>query len=113
MDRETMRLRDTLSLKYAELVYNGFWFSPEMAFLKNSMQFAQRPVSGDVSVRLLKGNIMCRGRSSPNSLYNANLVSMDAMGGFDPTAATGFINTLSTRLKASKKRDAALGIDWK
>lgn len=113
LDRELMRIRDGLSLKYAELVYNGHWFSPEMAFLKNSMEYAQQTVSGDVSLRLHKANILCRGRSSPNSLYNADLVSMETIEGFDPTAATGFIKTLSTRLKAVKQRDTKLGITWK
>ena len=112
LDREVMRIRDQLSLKYAELVYNGFWFSPEMAFLKNSMEYAQKPVSGKVSLRLHKGNVMNRGRTSPNSLYDADIVSMDAHGSFDPTAATGFINTLSTRLKAAKKRDINFGTKW-
>jgi argininosuccinate synthase len=112
LDREVMRIRDQLSLKYAELIYNGFWFSPEMAFLKNSMEFAQKVVTGTATVQLHKGNVYNRGRASPNTLYNTKIVSMDEHGGFDPTAATGFINTLSTRLKASKKRDVAMGIKW-
>ena len=105
MDREVMRMRDMLAVKYSELVYNGYWFSPEMDFLKNAMEFAQRPVTGSTSVRLHKGNVMNRGRSSPNSLYNMDLVSMDVHGGYDPTHATGFIKTLATRLIAAKKRD--------
>jgi len=108
IDREVMRLRDGLALKYAELVYNGYWFSPEMKFLQNSMNYTQKSVTGNVSIRLHKANVLCRGRSSPFSLYNQDLVSMDILGGFDPTAATGFINTLSTRLKASQIRDASL-----
>ena len=105
MDREVMRLRDSLSLKYAELVYNGFWFAPEMHFLRNAMDHAQKPVSGTVSLQLHKGHVLCRGRTSPNSLYNKDLVSMDAAGGFVPEYSTGFIQTLSTRLKATKRRD--------
>mmetsp|Transcript_1286 Transcript_1286/g.1527 ORF Transcript_1286/g.1527 Transcript_1286/m.1527 type:complete len:461 (-) Transcript_1286:1272-2654(-) len=112
MDREIMRIRDTLGPKYTELVYNGFWFSPEMKFLKNIMKDAQEPVSGETSVRLHKGNVMNRGRSSPHSLYNMDLVSMDVHGGYDPTIATGFIKTLATRLKAAKKRDTDMGYDW-
>ena len=67
-----------------------------------------RPVTGSVDVRLHKANIMCRGRSSPHSLYNEDLVSMDIAGGFDATNSTGFIKTLATRLQASAARDKAL-----
>ena len=112
LDRETMRIRDTLSIKYAELVYNGFWFSPEMAFLKHTMSYTDQFVEGDVSVRLHKANILCRGRESPHSLYDEAAVSMDMHGGFDPTAATGFIGTLSTRLKVAKTRDGNMGVEW-
>ena len=106
VDREVMRLRDSLSLKFAELVYNGYWFSPEMEFLNAAMQHAQKPVSGTVALALHKGHVMPRGRSSPHSLYDMKIVSMDEEGGFVPQNSTGFIQTLSTRLKASKKRDS-------
>ena len=102
-----MRLRDTMGIKFAELVYNGYWFSPEMDFLRVAMDHAQKPVSGTVALHLHKGHVIPRGRSSPHSLYNKKLVSMDEEGGFVPQNSTGFIQTLSTRLKASKKRDAA------
>ncbi|KAJ8612438.1 hypothetical protein CTAYLR_006593 [Chrysophaeum taylorii] len=108
IDREVMRLRDALSIKFADLVYNGHWFSPEMAFLRAAMDHAQIPVTGTVSLHLHKGHVVCRGRSSPHSLYQQNLVSMDLEGGFNPQNSTGFIQTLATRLKASKRRDAAL-----
>merc|ERR1739848_444645 len=77
IDREVMRLRDTLSIKYAELVYNGYWFSPEMQFLQVAMDKAQEHVTGTVDIRLHKGNVICRGRTSALSLYNQDLVSMD------------------------------------
>jgi argininosuccinate synthase len=109
MDREVMRLRDGLGLKYSELVYNGFWYSPEMEFLRHSMDFAQRATTGHVDVRLHKGTVMARGRASPYSLYSENLVSTDVHGGFDPTHSTGFISTLATRLKASRTRDLEAG----
>eukprot|EP00808_Paulinella_micropora_P012760 g20373.t1 len=110
MDREVMRLRDQLGLKYAENVYNGFWFSPEMDFLRNAMNYAARSTDGKVEVRLHKGSVMARGRSSVNSLYSQSLVSMDEHGGFDPTMGTGFIKTLSTRLKAVRARDEKAGL---
>jgi argininosuccinate synthase len=105
MDREVMRIRDTLGVKFTELLYNGFWFSPEMDFVLAAMEKAQDPVSGNVDIRLHKGNVLCLGRSSPNTLYDEDLVSMDKAGGFNPVNSTGFINTLATRLKASRARD--------
>ena len=106
MDREVMRIRDGLSLKFAELCYNGYWFSPEMDFLNTAMDHAQGVVTGSVDIMLSKGNVLNVGRSSPLSLYNQDLVSMDKEGGFNPEISTGFIQTLSTRLKANKARDA-------
>jgi len=108
MDREVMRLRDTMSIKYAELVYNGYWFAPEMQFLQVAMDHAQEHVTGEVYLRLFKGNVICRGRRSPRSLYNEKMVSMDVEGGFNPEISTGFVQTLATRIKASAKRDKEL-----
>ena len=109
MDREVMRIRDSLSLKFTELCYNGYWYSPEMDFVNHAMDYAQRNVTGSVDIQLHKGNVINRGRSSPiHSLYNQDLVSMDIEGGFDATISTGFIKTLSTRIKASKRRDEIL-----
>lgn len=105
VDREVMRIRDTLGVKFTELVYNGFWFSPEMDFIQTAMEKAQEPVTGETYIRLHKGNVLCLGRSSPLSLYDEDLVSMDKAGGFNPVNSTGFINTLATRLKASVARD--------
>jgi len=109
MDREVHRMRDTLSVKFSELIYNGFWFSPEMDFLMAAMEKAQEHTTGSVDLQLLKGNVIKRGRSSPMSLYNQDLVSMDIEGGFNPEISTGFIQTLSTRLKASAARDKLAG----
>jgi len=108
MDREVMRLRDGFALKYAELVYNGYWFSPEMQLLQGMVNETQKCVTGTVALHLHKGHVKCRGRSSPHSLYNKNLVSMDCEGGFVPENSTGFIQTLSTRLKASSRRDKGI-----
>eukprot|EP01050_Picozoa_sp_SAG11_P024164 SAG11_NODE_5068_length_1674_cov_1.685714_2_plen_122_part_00 len=70
MDREVMRIRDSMAIKYAELVYNGYWYSPEKEFIQAAMDKAQEPVTGSVNVQLYKGNTIMRGRSSPFSLYN-------------------------------------------
>ncbi len=112
MDREVMRVRDPLSLKFAELCYNGFWFSPEMRFVMNAIEYSQQVVTGSVDLVLYKGNVMPRGRSSPFSLYDQRLVSMDEEGGFDATHSTGFIETLATRLKANMSRDAKSGLKF-
>src|SRR4029453_16016997 len=83
MDREVMRLRDTLEPKFSELVYNGFWFSPEMDFLMAAMNKSQELVDGVVRLSLYKGNVTIKGRESPSSLYNKDLSSMNIDGGFN------------------------------
>ncbi len=100
MDKEVMHLRDMLIPKYAELIYNGYWFSPEMDFLMAAMQKAQERIDGTVLVSLYKGNVMAVGRKSPTSLYDQNLSSMDIQGGFRQEDSKGFININAVRLKA-------------
>ena len=102
MDREVLRLRDSLSPKFAELIYNGFWFSPEMDFVRAAFTQAQELVDGDVRLRLYKGQASIRGRLSPSSLYDQNLASMDVEGGYDATDALGFIRINALRLKAHR-----------
>jgi argininosuccinate synthase len=100
MDREVMRLRDMLTPKFSELVYNGFWFSPEMDFLMAAVNKSQEVVDGKVDVTLYKGNIIITGRESPSSLYDKELSSMDIEGGFDQQDSRGFIRINAIRLKA-------------
>jgi argininosuccinate synthase len=100
MDREVMRLRNMLSVKFAELVYNGFWFSPEMAFLNAALSKSQELIDGVVSLSLYKGNVIITGRKSPSSLYNQELSSMDIEGGFDQKDSEGFIRINAIRLMA-------------
>jgi argininosuccinate synthase len=100
MDKEVMHLRDMLTPKFAELVYNGFWFSPEMDFLMAAFDKSQEAINGTVRLALYKGNITRIGRQSPTSLYNQKLSSMDEEGGFNPVDAQGFINIHALRLKA-------------
>ena len=100
MDREVMRLRNMLAPVFAELVYNGFWFSPEMEFLKASMDKSQEVIDGVVHMILYKGNIIIEGRESPSSLYNKELSSMDIEGGFNQTDSLGFIRINAIRLMA-------------
>ena len=100
MDKEVQRLRDMLSPKLAEIIYNGFWFSPEMEFLTAAIDKSQELIDGVVRLALYKGNVSCIGRSSPSSLYDQDLSSMDIEGGFDQTDSTGFIRINALRLKA-------------
>ncbi|KAF2960697.1 argininosuccinate synthase [Thermotoga sp. 38H-to] len=99
MDKEVMHLRDMLAPKFAELIYNGFWFSPEMEFLLAAFKKAQENVTGKVTVSIYKGNVMPVARYSPYSLYNPELSSMDVEGGFNATDSKGFINIHALRLK--------------
>jgi argininosuccinate synthase len=100
MDREVMRLRNMLSPVFAEIVYNGFWFSPEMDFLRAAIDKSQELIDGTVWLTLYKGNIMIDGRESPSSLYNKELSSMDIAGGFDQKDSAGFIKINAIRLMA-------------
>ena len=81
MDREVKRITEGLSAEFARLCYNGFWFAPEMDLIRNSIDYSQKDVTGSVSLELYKGNIIVRGRTSPNALYNPDLASMDIEGG--------------------------------
>ena len=100
MDREVLRLRDSLSPKFAELIYNGFWFSPEMDFVRAAFDQAERLIDGKVELELYKGNVTCLGRESPSSLYDQELSSMDVEGGYDQVDARGFIRINALRLRA-------------
>lgn len=100
MDREVMRLRNMLSPVFAEIVYNGFWFSPEMEFLRAAIDKSQELIDGVVYLTLYKGNIIIDGRESPSSLYDKELSSMDIAGGFDQKDSAGFIRINAIRLMA-------------
>jgi argininosuccinate synthase len=100
MDREVMRLRNMLSPVFSELVYNGFWFSPEMDFLRAAIDKSQELIDGIVYLTLYKGNVIIDGRESPSSLYDKELSSMDIEGGFDQKDSSGFIKINAIRLMA-------------
>jgi argininosuccinate synthase len=91
-----------LSPRFAEIIYNGFWFSPEMDFIQAAFRQSERLINGEVSLRLYKGNVVCRGRSSTSSLYDQELSSMDVAGGYDQEDARGFIRINALRLRAHK-----------
>ncbi len=99
MDREVMHERDRLIPRYAELVYNGFWFSPEMDLLRATVEASQRNVTGDVRVHLYKGSVRVSGRRSPHSLYSEQMVTFEEdEGAYDQADAGGFIRLQGLRL---------------
>jgi len=100
MDREVMKLRNMLTAKLSELIYNGFWFSPEMDFLMAAMDKSQEVIDGTVYMKLYKGKAMPVGRESSSSLYDQDLSSMDLEGGFNQQHSEGFIRISATRLMA-------------
>lgn len=102
MDREVMRLRDSLIPKISELIYYGFWFSPEMEMLTAAVRESQKDVSGTVRLKLYKGNVTVCGRKSPNSLYSENLATFEEDSIYDQSDATGFIRLNSLRLSVKK-----------
>src|SRR5882724_7830265 len=104
MDREVMHLRDSLIPKYATLVYNGFWFSPEREALQALVTETQRDVTGLVRLKLYKGNVIVAGRKSPKSLYDPKIATMEGeKSAYDQADATGFIrlNALRLRIRAA------------
>ena len=103
LDGPTMQLRDELIPKYASLIYNGFWFSPEREMLQELVDNCQRNVTGDVKLNLYKGCCSLMGRRSPKSIYNEGIVTFEAGKNYDQKDAEGFINLNSIRLKQRNK----------
>ncbi len=102
MDREAMRLRDSLSTEYAALIYRGFWFSPEREALQKLIDSVNEPVAGTARLRLYKGNASVIGRSAPKSLYRTDIVTFeDDRGAYDQRDAGGFIRLNALRLRTS------------
>jgi argininosuccinate synthase len=103
LDREVMHLRDSLSPRYAELIYYGYWFAPERYALQKLIDEAQQPVSGTARLKLYKGNVTVVGRKSGKSLYRPDLVTFEAGGDFRQADAAGFIRLNALRLKIRAK----------
>jgi argininosuccinate synthase len=92
LDRDLVHLRDRLSPEVAEMVYYGFWYTAKMDALLAFIREAQRPVTGQVTLKLYKGNISVESRESPNSLYDEGIASMEGGGSYNQTDAEGFLN---------------------
>jgi argininosuccinate synthase len=101
LDREVIHLKEQIAPKIANLIYNGFWYSPEMKILMTAIDKSQDKVTGQVYLTLYKGNIIVTGRESKYSLYNEALSSMDQEGGYNQKDAEGFIKISGLRLKLS------------
>jgi argininosuccinate synthase len=100
LDREAMHLKDSLMPRYAEIVYNGFWFSPERRMIQAMADESQRSVSGEVRMTLYKGNVIVTGRRSPHSLYSMKHVTFEEdQGAYDQFDAQGFIKLNALRLR--------------
>jgi len=99
LDREVMKIRDSLIPRYAELIYNGFWFSPERELLQTTMDAAQKTVNGTVRMKLYKGNCITVGRKSDNSLYQESFATFEEDMVYDQGDATGFIRLNGLRLR--------------
>ena len=109
LDKGAAHLKDELMPKYAELIYNGFWWSPEREMLQAAIDASQRYVTGEVRLKLYKGNVILVGRSSPYSLYSEKIVTFeDDRGAYDQKDAEGFIklNALRLRLLAGRDKEA-------
>jgi argininosuccinate synthase len=107
LDREVAHLKDELMPRYAELVYNGYWWSPEREMLQKMIDASQVSVNGDVRLKLYKGNVEVVGRRSDDSLFDENIATFeDDAGAYDQKDAEGFIklNALRLRIAANKKR---------
>ncbi len=106
LDREVMKIRDSLIPKYSELIYNGFWFSPERELLQKLMDETQKTVNGTVRLRLYKGNCVPVGRKSEQSLYQESFATFEEDNVYDQGDATGFIrlNGLRLRIQALQKK---------
>jgi argininosuccinate synthase len=106
LDRGAAHLKDELMPKYAELIYNGFWFSPEREMLQALIDRSQEHVAGSVRVKLYKGSAVVVGRSSPQSLYSESHVTFeDDAGAYDQKDAAGFIKINALRLRLLGTRD--------
>ena len=103
LDREVMLERDRLSPKIAQLIYNGFWFSPEMDLMRAMIEQSQVHVSGEVRLKLYKGSVTTLGRQSLDSLYREDIATFEEDEAYDQADAQGFIKLNALRLRLRKR----------
>ena len=110
LDRGAAHLKDEIMPRYAELIYNGFWYAPEREMLQALIDRSQEHVEGEVALKLYKGNVIVTGRSSRKSLYSSTLVTFeDDKGAYDQKDAQGFIKLNALRLRTLAARKAKQG----
>ncbi|MDH5188598.1 MAG: argininosuccinate synthase [Rhodospirillaceae bacterium] len=103
LDRGAAHTKDEMMPRFAEIVYNGFWFAPEREMMQAAIDKASEPVNGTVRAKLYKGNVIITGRKSPNSLYDEATVTFEAGGTYDQKDAAGFIKLNALRLRMNSK----------
>ena len=103
LDKGALHLKDEIMPRYAELVYNGFWFAPEREMLQAAIDQSQGLVNGTVRLKLYKGNVIITGRKSPNSLYDEDMATFEADTVYDQRDAEGFIKLNALRLRLAGK----------
>jgi argininosuccinate synthase len=109
LDREVAHLKDELMPKYAELIYNGYWWSPEREMFQTMIDQSQEVVNGDVRVKLYKGSVSAVGRRSENSLFDEKIATFeDDAGAYDQKDAAGFIKLNALRLRIAAKKGRTL-----
>jgi argininosuccinate synthase len=109
LDREVMHFRDSLIPKFAELIYNGYWYTPEMELLKSTIVKSQENVTGTVRLKLYKGNCSVVGRKSPLSLYRTDFATFEKESVYNQADATGFIKINALRLRIRSMLKAKKG----
>ena len=102
LDKEAAHMKDNISSKYAELIYNGYWFSPEREMMQALIDQSQKNVEGKVRLKLYKGNVLITGRESPLSLYNPDLATFESDKVYSQKDAEGFIKLNALRLREKK-----------
>ena len=105
LDREVLHLRDSLATRYAEMIYYGFWFTPEREALQSLIDHVQQDVTGTARLKLYKGTLTVAGRRSPRSLYRTDFATFEADSVYRQKDAEGFINLNALRLKIRALRD--------
>jgi len=103
LDKGALHLKDELMPRYAELLYNGFWFSPEREMLQSAIDISQKNVTGTVRIKLYKGNVIILGRKSPHSLYDEDMATFEEDSVYDQQDAEGFIKLNALRLRLAAK----------
>ena len=110
LDREVAHLKDDLMPRYASLIYNGYWWSPERRTLQHLIDYTQQNVNGRVALKLYKGNVIVTGRKSENSLFDTRIVTFeDDAGAYDQADAGGFIKLNALRMRIAAKVEAGKG----